>query len=135
MNSDNEMYSSHGGGNVGVFVINRKSTDIKYPMPMYAIVFVEEVQWSIDDGQFAFSPSGLPGTPVVNVWWNVPANLHPGANFAFADDHVEFRKWVDSSILALQTQPTTGAPYPDNSSDLADLRWLQNGIATRILGK
>lgn len=130
MNSDNDMYGTHGPMQPGIYFMNRKSTDIKHPMPVSAIVFVEEVQWTIDDGQFAECPSGLPGHIEWDQWYNVPANLHPGANFAFADDHVEYRKWVDDSTLALQTQPTTGAPYPDTSTDHADLRWVQDGMAT-----
>ena len=132
MNSDNEMYSSHGGGPAGVYVINFKTTDIRHPMPTQAIVFVEEVQWSIDDGNFANVPSGLPNYGPYNQWWNVPAMNHKGSNFAFADDHVEYRKWVDDSTLALQNQPATGAPYPDTSTDHADLRWVQDGMATPI---
>jgi len=130
MNSDNEMYGTHGPAIPGVYKINYKSSEIRHPMPVYAIVFVEEVQWSIDDGHFAECPSGLPGHTEWDQWYNVPANLHPGANFAFADDHVEYRKWVDDSTLALQNQPATGAPYPDTSTDHADLRWVQDGMAT-----
>ena len=130
MNSDNEMYSSHGGGNAGVYVINFKATDIRHPMPVNAMVFTEEVAWSIDDGQFSEVPSGLPNHTQYTQWWNVPAMNHRGSNFDFADGHAEFRKWVESFTLSMQNQPATGAPYQDTSGTYDDLLWIQNAMAT-----
>jgi prepilin-type N-terminal cleavage/methylation domain-containing protein/prepilin-type processing-associated H-X9-DG protein len=136
MNSDNEMYTSHGtayGGTPGFYVVNHKQTDIKHPMPANAIVFCEEVQWSIDDGQFADIPSGLPSNPQVTVWYNIPAMNHRGSNFSFADGHAEFRRWVDGSTLQLVFPPNPITfPIPDNSLDHSDLLWIQNGMATAI---
>jgi prepilin-type N-terminal cleavage/methylation domain-containing protein/prepilin-type processing-associated H-X9-DG protein len=133
MNSDNEMWTTHGPGIPGFYVINFKTTDIRHPMPVNAIVFVEEVQWTIDDGSFANVPSGLPSNAEYDKWYNIPANFHPGANFSFADGHVEFRKWVDSSTLALTTAPNPiSFPITDQSLDHADLRYVQNGMATAV---
>ena len=133
MNSDNNMWITHGPGPPGVYVMNYKQTDIRHPMPAQAIVFVEEVQWSIDDGHFANVPSGLPNYTEYDRWYNIPAMNHGGSNFAFADGHVEFRKWVDSSTLALTTAPNPIAfPITDNSLDHADLRYVQNGMATAV---
>jgi prepilin-type N-terminal cleavage/methylation domain-containing protein/prepilin-type processing-associated H-X9-DG protein len=133
MNSDNEMYTSHGGGSPGFYAINFKQTDIRHPMPVSAIVFCEEVQWSIDDGQFADIPSGLPSNPEVDKWYNIPAMNHRGSNFSFADGHAEFRKWVDGSTLSLANTPSPITfPINDNSLDHADLRWVQNGMATAL---
>jgi prepilin-type N-terminal cleavage/methylation domain-containing protein/prepilin-type processing-associated H-X9-DG protein len=125
MNSD-DMYSSHAGGAAGIYHINVKTGDIRYPAPSSANVFVEEVEFSIDDGQFGFAPSGLPGGAPVNTWYNIPAMEHRGSNFAFADNHVEFRRWVDSSTLGIKAI-TTSDPGPDYS----DLRWVQDITATR----
>ncbi len=127
MGSDNEMYSSHGGGAQGVYVVNFKFSDIRRPLPVSAIVFTEEVQWSLDDGQFANVPSAG-GT--YNSWWNVPQMNHRGSNFSFADGHSAFRKWVDTSTTALTAYTGAAAPFPDTSSDHADLRWVQDGMAT-----
>jgi prepilin-type N-terminal cleavage/methylation domain-containing protein/prepilin-type processing-associated H-X9-DG protein len=135
MNSDNEMYTSHGapyGGTPGFYSVNFKQTDIRHPMPVSAIVFCEEVQWSIDDGQFADIPSGLPTNPQVIVWYNVPAMNHRGSNFSFADGHAEFRKWVDGSTLQLTAYTGAAAPFTDNSRDHSDLLWVQNGMATAL---
>ena len=130
MNSDNEMYSSHGGGNAGVYKINYKATDIRNPMPVNAMVFTEEVPWSIDDGQFAEVPSGLPNHTQYTQWWNLPAMNHRGSNFDFADGHAEFRKWTESFTLSMQNKPATGAPYQDTSGTYEDLLWIQNAMAT-----
>jgi prepilin-type N-terminal cleavage/methylation domain-containing protein len=129
MNSDNEMWNSHNGGNVGVYFINRKQTDIRHPFPVSAMVFTEEVQWSIDDGQFANVPTGPSNVAPYSKWYNFPAVLHRGSNFDFADGHAEFRKWVDSFTLSMQTQPATTQPFQD-TSDLQDLQWVQNAMAT-----
>lgn len=64
----------------------RKTSDIRRPGPSLAMVFMEEAQFSIDDGQFGFSPSGLPGRAAVDIWLNIPAMVHRGSNFAFADN-------------------------------------------------
>jgi prepilin-type processing-associated H-X9-DG protein len=90
------------------------------------MVFVEEAQFSIDDGMFGFSPSGLPGSTPVNTWYNVPAMVHRGSNFAFADNHVEFRRWRDSSTLNIPN-----ITYTDPGPDYSDLRWVQDITATR----
>lgn len=124
MNSD-DMWSSHAGGQAGIYTINKKTTDIKHPTPSSAIVYIEEVQYSIDDGQFGFAPSGIPGAGPYNVWWNIPAMEHRGSNFAFADNHVEYRKWIDGSTLAIKANN-----YTDTGA-CRDLRWIQDRIATR----
>jgi prepilin-type N-terminal cleavage/methylation domain-containing protein len=132
MNSDNEMWSSHGPNQGSkVYVINYKATDIRHPMPVNAFVFTEEVPWSIDDGQFAEVPSGLPDYAEYTEWWNIPAMNHKGSNFDFADGHAEFRKWTESFTLSMQTQPSTGAPYQDTSGTYDDLLWIQNAMATQ----
>ncbi len=121
-----DIYSSHAGGAAGVYHVNLKTADINHPGPASAIVFVEEAQFSIDDGQFGFSPSGLPGSTPVNMWYNIPAMVHRGSNFAFADNHVEFRKWLNGTTLAIPN-----ITYPDPGPSYADLRWIQDHIATR----
>lgn len=132
MNSDNEMWSSHGPNQGSkIYVVNVKTTDIRHPMPVNAMVFTEEVAWSIDDGQFAEVPSGLPDYAEYTEWWNIPAMNHKGSNFDFADGHAEFRKWTESFTLSMQTQPSTGAPYQDTSGTYDDLLWIQNAMATQ----
>ena len=125
MNSE-DIASTHAGLPAGIYHVNVKTSEILHPMPSLAMVFVEEAQFSIDDGDFGFSPSGLPGNGPVNEWYNVPAMVHRGSNFAFADNHVEFRRWVDGS-----TKSISAIDYMDPGPDYSDLRWVQNITATR----
>jgi prepilin-type processing-associated H-X9-DG protein len=106
--------------------VNVKTGDIRHPAPSSALVFVEEAQFSIDDGMFGFSPSGLPGNGPVNTWYNVPAMMHRGSNFAFADNHVEFRRWRDGSTLGIPN-----ITYTDPGPGYSDLRWVQDITAMR----
>jgi len=72
--------------------VNKKMADITKPPPARAFVFVEEAEFSIDDGHFGFTPDGIPGQGPENIWLNMPGQWHRGANFSYADGHVEFRK-------------------------------------------
>ncbi|HEY1717440.1 MAG TPA: prepilin-type N-terminal cleavage/methylation domain-containing protein [Verrucomicrobiae bacterium] len=125
MNSE-DIGNTHAGLPAGIYVVNHKTGDIRHPAPSLAMVFTEEAQFSIDDGDFGFSPSGLPGNGPVNTWYNVPAMEHRGSNFAFADNHVEFRRWLNGSTLAIPN-----ITYTDPGPSYADLRWVQDITATR----
>ena len=63
-------------------------------------VFVDENENTIFDGQF-----GNPCNPPLpyyspNQWWDMPSNRHrQGANFSFADGHVEHWKWKSPMIF------------------------------------
>ena len=120
-----DIGSSHGGLPAGLYQVNTKLTGIRTPEPSSAMIFLEEGPFSIDDGNFGFSPSGLPGYGPVNQWYNIPTTVHRGSNFTFADGHVEFHHWVDSETYGIKT-----VNYIDSSSDHADLRWIQNALAT-----
>jgi len=120
-----DIGSSHGGLPAGLYQVNTKLTGIRTPEPSSAMIFLEEGPFSIDDGDFGFSPSGLPGYGPVNQWYNIPTTVHRGSNFTFADGHVEFHHWVDSETYGIKT-----VNYIDSSSDQADLRWIQNALAT-----
>lgn len=120
-----DIGSSHEGLPAGLYTVNTKLSGVRTPGPSSAMVFVEEVPFSIDDGDFGFSPSGLPGYGPINDWFNIPAMVHRGSNFTFADGHVEFHRWVDSATYGIDT-----TVYLDLSPDQADLRWVQNAVAT-----
>jgi prepilin-type N-terminal cleavage/methylation domain-containing protein/prepilin-type processing-associated H-X9-DG protein len=80
------------------------------------IVFVDENEFSVDDGDFAIS---VPGGPHDGQWWNYPGSRHnKGATFAFADGHAEYWKWHGTAVLDF-----TGYYKTADSSD--DLRRLQ----------
>jgi prepilin-type N-terminal cleavage/methylation domain-containing protein/prepilin-type processing-associated H-X9-DG protein len=106
--------------------VNKKTADITKPRPSLAFVFVEEAEFSIDDGHFGFTPDGQPGGGPENIWLNVPGLWHKGATFSFADGHASFRKWMDGTTLQISSTST-----PDASAAHADLRYVQNALATK----
>lgn len=119
-----DIGSSHAGLPAGLYTVNTKLTGIRKPEPTSAIIFIDEAPFSIDDGDFGFSPSGFPGSGPVNEWFNIPAMVHRGSNFTFADGHVEFHRWLDQETYGINT-----VNYMDISLDHADLRWIQNAVA------
>ncbi|HZI32371.1 MAG TPA: type II secretion system protein, partial [Candidatus Binatia bacterium] len=118
-----------GGTHNGLtgYHVNKKMSDITTPRPALAFVFLEEAQYSIDDGHFGFSPDGQPGQGPVNYWWNMPGQWHKGATFSFADGHASFRKWMDGTTLAISSNPGGN----DLSADHADLRYVQSILAQK----
>ena len=96
--------------------------------PAAAMVFVDEKDTSIDDGEF------LVNETVNNQIANLPASYHGGAGgVTFADGHVELHKW-QTSVVVPAVQPagvinwSTG-PVKENfvscSIGNADLVWMQ----------
>jgi prepilin-type N-terminal cleavage/methylation domain-containing protein/prepilin-type processing-associated H-X9-DG protein len=120
-----DIGSSHAGLPAGLYMVNTKLTGIRKPESSSAIVFIDEAPFSIDDGDFGFSPSGLPGYGPVSEWFNIPAMVHRGSNFTFADGHVEFHRWIDPGTYGIDT-----VNYIDLSPDHADIQWVQNAVAT-----
>ncbi|HTR42771.1 MAG TPA: prepilin-type N-terminal cleavage/methylation domain-containing protein [Pseudomonadales bacterium] len=120
-----DIGSTHAGLPAKLYTVNKKLTDIRKPGPSLAMVFLEEGPFSIDDGDFGFSPSGLPGYGPVGEWFNIPAMVHRGSNFTFADGHVEFHRWADPGTYGIDS-----INYLDSSPDFTDLRWVQDAVAT-----
>jgi prepilin-type N-terminal cleavage/methylation domain-containing protein len=90
-----------------------KFTQILPPYPTSArmIAFVDENEFSIEDGCFAVYPpsSGL------NDWWNLAGSRHNACCvFSFVDAHAEVWKWHGSSVLTFQSYDQPG----DLSDDL-----------------
>jgi prepilin-type N-terminal cleavage/methylation domain-containing protein len=108
------------GGYTG-FHVNKKTTDITNPRPSLAFVFVEESENTIDDGHFGFYPQNTTFT-----WLNIPGQWHGGAEFAFADGHAGYRKWIEGSTLALINNPTAD-PAPKH----LDIQYVQSIVATK----
>jgi prepilin-type N-terminal cleavage/methylation domain-containing protein/prepilin-type processing-associated H-X9-DG protein len=123
--SGEDVGQTHNG--LTGYKVNKKTADITQPRPVNAFVFVEEAQYSIDDGHFGFSPSGQPGAGPINNWLNMPAQWHKGATFSFADGHASFRKWMDGTTLHINSNPGGN----DLSADHADIRYVQDALATK----
>jgi prepilin-type processing-associated H-X9-DG protein len=104
-----------------------RTSDFVDLAPARAWVFIDEHEDSIDDGSFLMS---RPMFDPVPVWHDLPASRHHGAaNLAFADGHIELKKWLD---------PRTRKPVERrkfayaNSPGNADCAWLlERSTATR----
>jgi prepilin-type N-terminal cleavage/methylation domain-containing protein/prepilin-type processing-associated H-X9-DG protein len=76
----------------------RKYGEINPPNPHanQMIVFADENEYSVDDGDFAIYPAGSGQ----NKWWNLPGNRHSnGTTWSFADGHAERWKWHGTAVL------------------------------------
>jgi len=89
------------------------------PRPDQMIVFCDENEYSVDDGDFAIDPAGSGQ----NRWWNLPGNRHnKGTVWSFADGHCEYWRWHGAAVLTFNAyyQPADKPPPdPANSDDLA----------------
>jgi prepilin-type N-terminal cleavage/methylation domain-containing protein/prepilin-type processing-associated H-X9-DG protein len=91
-----------------------KLTTITNPPPSQLFVFLDENEGTLQDDQF--------GYPMINYgygeWWDMPSNRHDqGADFSFADGHVEYWHWKVPMLDTLGTgqigQGVTTAQMPD----------------------
>ena len=82
------------------------------PRSNQMIVFADENEYSVDDGDFAIDPAGSGQ----NRWWNLPGSRHSkGTTWSFADGHAEYWKWHGTAVLTF----TGYYQAADNSDDLA----------------
>jgi prepilin-type N-terminal cleavage/methylation domain-containing protein/prepilin-type processing-associated H-X9-DG protein len=103
---------SYAGG-TAIFHSLAKSSQIKNPPPSQKIVFIDENENGVDDGDFGIYPDGSG----VNKWWNLPGCRHNnGCTFSFADGHAELWKWHGNATVNYRQSPQ-GAPA-DSSDDL-----------------
>jgi prepilin-type N-terminal cleavage/methylation domain-containing protein len=88
--------SGQMGGDIGLianFPPNMKESDIRYPPPSKALLFIDERNDSIDDGYYAISLSPP-------SWQNVPAWWHNrGDVFSFGDAHSEHWRWLEATTI------------------------------------
>jgi prepilin-type N-terminal cleavage/methylation domain-containing protein/prepilin-type processing-associated H-X9-DG protein len=99
----------------------RKQSDIHASANTW--VLVDENSFSVDDGLFVCDPSDT------SNWVNFPASYHNGASgLSFADGHAEIKKWRDSVLLGLRSQPT--ATYTPKDPSAADLQWFCERTST-----
>jgi prepilin-type processing-associated H-X9-DG protein len=106
----------------------RKASRIVDPPTSQAWVFIDEHEMSIDDGLFKIANLWYAPSSNQNhtAWLDFPGDRHRnGANLSFADGHVDHHRWrfhrrIESYV--------PGSAYVANTNDLADLRWLQQGL-------
>jgi prepilin-type N-terminal cleavage/methylation domain-containing protein/prepilin-type processing-associated H-X9-DG protein len=123
-----DVISSSGVDDVDTSPFNlRKASRIVDPAPSRAWVFIDEHEISIDDGIFVIgSPWAFPSANTDGWWGSFPGDRHGnGANLSFADGHAEQHHW------RYHRDPKTytgGKVLTVGPADLADVRWLQQGI-------
>ena len=94
----------------------RKMTDIRRPNPVRCLVFIDENDWTIDDGYFAI-PVGLDKAK----WQNSPSARHNGAgSLSFADGHAEIWKWLEPTTSRIKSLDYY-SPKRENDVDLRKL--------------
>jgi prepilin-type processing-associated H-X9-DG protein len=99
-----------------------KTTQITQPVPTSLLVFMEVHEDSIFDALFGNPDYENWGDR--RRWWDIPANRHnQGANFSFADGHVERHHWVYPKVVRTFLSEQS---VPD--AELPDYRWIQNGM-------
>jgi prepilin-type processing-associated H-X9-DG protein len=92
------------------------------PGPSKMIVFVDENENSVDDGDFAIDPEGSGQ----KRWWNLPGSRHnKGTTWSFADGHAEYWKWHGTAVLTF----TGYYQAADNSDDLARVQACTSPLA------
>lgn len=100
--------------------------EITDPNPAKRFVFLDVHEDEILDALF-----GIPTAEnyVQDSWWDLPANRHSqGANFSFADGHVEHWKWMSPKIYHGQTpQPVA----PGGTNEWRDYWRVQSGVQQR----
>ena len=106
------------GGNPASAPAYKKLSQINRPSPAQAFVFVDESEYTIDDGYFAVIVTG-------NTWQNFPSVRHGGsASFGFADGHAEVKKWIEGSTLTLKDPRGFTAVPTVNGQRSRDLQWI-----------
>ena len=104
--------------------------------PADLMVLVEEHPDSINDVVFAFQ---MPANPSSTYWIDVPTKVHQnGANFSFADGHVEAHRWqVPQSMpplsWAAESAPNVGGSLNPTPSD-PDIKWMAHHTTAPIPG-
>jgi len=107
------------------FVTFRKASDIADPSSKW--VFMDERDDSINDGYFAVDM-----TKQYSLL-DVPADYHSsGGNITFADGHVEYRRWVESTTRPPHSNGChlPGLPRFTSAND-RDLSWLSERTTVR----
>lgn len=103
------------------YVTFRKKSDLQGLGPSEALVFADERDDSIDDGEFAID---MVGNQIVNL----PAAYHGGSGgVTFADGHAEIHRWRTPDVLRSQqagTQTKKWEFMPVAASN-ADLIWMR----------
>ena len=94
----------------------KKSSEIKYPPPSDAWMYMDEHPDSINDAAF-FSPGA-------DRWMDLPASYHNGAGgIAFVDGHAEIKKWHGSTVHPVKITDFDSSQV--QPAVIQDVKWLR----------
>jgi prepilin-type processing-associated H-X9-DG protein len=98
----------------------KKFTAIRHPPTSQLFVFLDVHEDEIFDSHFGIPTLAYTANP--RSWWDIPANRHnQGANFSFADGHVEHWRWKVPKIVTAPGQLVRPDEWPD-------YRRVQSGV-------
>lgn len=113
-----------GTGQDSIFRAANRLSEIFVPPPSLMYTFVDEHEDSINDPQF--SNSALDDGWIIDL----PASRHNGAGtLAFADGHVETKKWLDARTRKPVTREVW---YSQQQAGNPDLMWLFERATQRL---
>ena len=93
--------------------------------PSKRFTFAEERVETINDASFGMQWAFSPDNPLTWMLRDKPTDVHAGgAHFAFADGHVEQKRWEDSRT---QDPPRDDVQMPNN----LDILWMQKHATSR----
>lgn len=100
--------------------------DFKRPGPAMTWIFIDEDDWSLNDGAFAVGCK----TP---VWIDWPGTYHNMAcGVAFADGHSEIHKWVESNTKVRVVNGVGQVSQLNVSKNPRDWQWISDRTSARI---
>lgn len=102
--------------------IYRRLGDMVAPGPSDLLIFIEEHDTHINDGNFVIRLNGFgpPRVPAQYRIGNLPAQYHNDATgMSFGDGHAEIHKWLDPRTVPKPTPPNSSDNAAANSPDAA----------------
>ena len=106
-----------------------KTSLIVNPGASKASVFMDEDEYSIDNGAIGIAGLGLGATPALYNW-NTPGRRHNrGTTISFADGHVEVWRWSGDFLRSKSGGEVLNfTTPPNNAGNLADFTRLQGTV-------